>query len=41
MSIVFIAPDRNMVQTYRRILSAVSEKIQVPEALLSEAVLDL
>jgi propionate catabolism operon transcriptional regulator len=38
MSIVFIAPDRNMAQTYRQILSAVPDKIQVVEALLSEAV---
>jgi PAS domain S-box-containing protein len=38
MSIVFIAPDRNMARTYRQILSAVPDKIQVVEALLSEAV---
>jgi PAS domain S-box-containing protein len=38
MSIVFIAPDRNMAQAYRQILSAVPEKIQVVEALLSEAI---
>jgi PAS domain S-box-containing protein len=38
MSIVFIAPDPNMAQTYRQILSAVPDKIQVVEALLSEAV---
>jgi hypothetical protein len=38
MSIVFIAPDRNMAQVYRQILSAVPDKIQVVEALLSEAV---
>src|SRR5512139_2147943 len=38
MSIVFIAPDRTMAEEYRRILSAVPDKIQVVEALLSEAI---
>jgi len=38
MSIVFIAPDRTMAEEYRRILSAVPDKVQVVEALLSEAI---
>jgi PAS domain S-box-containing protein len=38
MSIVFIAPDRTMAEEYRQILSAVPERIQVVEALLSEAI---
>jgi PAS domain S-box-containing protein len=38
MSIVFIAPDRTMAEEYRRVLSAVPGKIEVVEALLSEAV---
>lgn len=39
MSIVFIAADENMAQAYRQILSTVPDKIQVVEALLSEAIL--
>jgi hypothetical protein len=38
MSIGSIAPDRNMAQAYRQILSAVPDKIRVVEALLSEAI---
>jgi len=38
MSIVFIAPDRTMAEEYRRILSAVPDKVRVVEALLSEAI---
>jgi len=38
MSIVLITPDRDTAQAYRQILSAVPDKIQVVEALLSEAV---
>ena len=38
MSIVFIAPDRTMAEDYRQILSAVPDKIEVVEALLSEAI---
>jgi PAS domain S-box-containing protein len=38
MSIVFIAPDRTMAEEYRRILSSVPGRIEVVEALLSEAV---
>jgi PAS domain S-box-containing protein len=38
MSIVFIAPDRTMAEEYRQILSPVPDKIEVVEALLSEAI---
>ena len=38
MSIVFIAPDRTMAEEYRRILSTIPGRIEVVEALLSEAV---
>lgn len=38
MSIVFIAPHREMAEEYRRILSSVPGRIEVVEALLSEAV---
>jgi PAS domain S-box-containing protein len=38
MSIVFIAPDRTMAEEYRQILSAVPDKVEVVEALLSEAI---
>ena len=38
MSIIFIAPDRTMAVEFRRILSAAPDKIEVVEALLSEAI---
>ncbi len=38
MSIVFFAPDRENAQTFRQVLSAVPDNVQVVEALLSEAI---
>jgi len=38
MSIVFFAPDRDNARTFRQVLSAVPDSIQVVEALLSEAI---
>jgi len=38
MSIVLISPNRNISQAYRRILPDVPDKIQLVEALLSEAI---
>ena len=38
MSIAFFAPDRDNAQTFRKVLSAVPDNVQVVEALLSEAI---
>lgn len=38
MSIVFIAPEHGIAETYRRVLSDVRDRIQVIEALSNEAV---
>lgn len=38
MSIVFFAPDRDNARTFRQVLSAVPDSIEVVEALLSEAI---
>jgi propionate catabolism operon transcriptional regulator len=38
MSIIFIAPNRSMAEEYRQILSTDPDKIEVVEALLSEAI---
>jgi transcriptional regulator, propionate catabolism operon regulatory protein len=38
MSIVFFAPDRDNAHTFRQVLSAVPDSVQVVEALLSEAI---
>lgn len=39
MSIVFIAPDHEIFETYRRVLSDVADKVQVIEAMMGRAVM--
>ncbi|MDP1990521.1 MAG: sigma 54-interacting transcriptional regulator [Syntrophales bacterium] len=38
MSIIFIAPEHEIAETYRRVLSNVWDRVQVVEALMNEAV---